>query len=347
VLDIDYRPVLWGLTGKADGETRFIASEASPRICSACCLLFDLVIGTEEEFRIAGGGDRSDRCLAQGPRGHPRDACRQARALGCRSSTARYPRQLDAAPTFEGVPRSKSQRARRRRCVRGRLPVGLVARRTLRGLRARCERERRAGRFAPCVRACDADAGRARLLSARCASRSESMRRPDRDVTLARLHRVTVPRTQWDEFLVSHSITATRCSSSRSETGCRRSAYRALKGLFVEAVAQTEKARGNDDKGHIGVLIDGRLWRRRTRRRNRSRLVDRSANRAARFGRPSVFEGGRSIGTTLLDWPREHTIKCLVHYHPDEPFEPGSNKRPSFARSMTRRRRADTNCCSK
>ena len=25
VLDIDYRPVLWGLTGRDDGETRFIA----------------------------------------------------------------------------------------------------------------------------------------------------------------------------------------------------------------------------------------------------------------------------------------------------------------------------------
>src|SRR6267154_658307 len=27
-LDIDYRPVLWGLTGKADGETRFVANDS-------------------------------------------------------------------------------------------------------------------------------------------------------------------------------------------------------------------------------------------------------------------------------------------------------------------------------
>ena len=27
VLDIDYRPVLWGLTGKAQGEVRYVSSE--------------------------------------------------------------------------------------------------------------------------------------------------------------------------------------------------------------------------------------------------------------------------------------------------------------------------------
>ncbi|MEA3086415.1 MAG: 5-dehydro-2-deoxygluconokinase, partial [Paraburkholderia sp.] len=55
VLDIDYRPVLWGLTGKADGETRFVASEGVSVHLQRILPLFDLVIGTEEEFRIAGG----------------------------------------------------------------------------------------------------------------------------------------------------------------------------------------------------------------------------------------------------------------------------------------------------
>ena len=31
ILDIDYRPVLWGLTGKAEGEVRYVSSEGVTR----------------------------------------------------------------------------------------------------------------------------------------------------------------------------------------------------------------------------------------------------------------------------------------------------------------------------
>ncbi|MDR6357029.1 5-dehydro-2-deoxygluconokinase [Pseudomonas psychrotolerans] len=57
VLDIDYRPVLWGLTGKADGETRFIASAEVSAHVQRILPRFDLVVGTEEEFQIAGGSE--------------------------------------------------------------------------------------------------------------------------------------------------------------------------------------------------------------------------------------------------------------------------------------------------
>lgn len=54
-LDIDYRPNLWGLSGHGDGENRFIASEAVTAKLQANLHLFDLIVGTEEEFHIAGG----------------------------------------------------------------------------------------------------------------------------------------------------------------------------------------------------------------------------------------------------------------------------------------------------
>jgi 5-dehydro-2-deoxygluconokinase len=55
VLDIDYRPVLWGSPKRGDGETRFIASDTVTAHLQGILPLFDLVIGTEEEFAIAGG----------------------------------------------------------------------------------------------------------------------------------------------------------------------------------------------------------------------------------------------------------------------------------------------------
>lgn len=54
-LDIDYRPNLWGLAGHGDGESRFIESEKVTLKLQATLHLFDLIVGTEEEFHIAGG----------------------------------------------------------------------------------------------------------------------------------------------------------------------------------------------------------------------------------------------------------------------------------------------------
>ncbi|MEE9387795.1 MAG: 5-dehydro-2-deoxygluconokinase, partial [Paracoccaceae bacterium] len=54
-LDIDYRPNLWGLSGHGDGENRFIASDKVTKDLQTTLQLFDLIVGTEEEFHIAGG----------------------------------------------------------------------------------------------------------------------------------------------------------------------------------------------------------------------------------------------------------------------------------------------------
>ncbi|MCV0429550.1 MAG: 5-dehydro-2-deoxygluconokinase [Roseibium sp.] len=54
-LDIDYRPNLWGLSGHGDGENRFIASDQVTEKLQSTLHLFDLIVGTEEEFHIAGG----------------------------------------------------------------------------------------------------------------------------------------------------------------------------------------------------------------------------------------------------------------------------------------------------
>jgi 5-dehydro-2-deoxygluconokinase len=54
-LDIDYRPNLWGLAGHGDGESRFVESASVTAKLQSTLHLFDLIVGTEEEFHIAGG----------------------------------------------------------------------------------------------------------------------------------------------------------------------------------------------------------------------------------------------------------------------------------------------------
>jgi 5-dehydro-2-deoxygluconokinase len=54
-LDIDYRPNLWGVAGHGDGESRFVESAKVTAKLLQSLHFFDLIVGTEEEFHIAGG----------------------------------------------------------------------------------------------------------------------------------------------------------------------------------------------------------------------------------------------------------------------------------------------------
>jgi 5-dehydro-2-deoxygluconokinase len=65
VFDIDYRPVLWGLTAPGLGEQRFVASAHVTKKMQEVIARAQLVIGTEEEFHIAGGCEDTNEALAR------------------------------------------------------------------------------------------------------------------------------------------------------------------------------------------------------------------------------------------------------------------------------------------
>ncbi len=89
-LDIDYRPVL-GLTSLGDGETRFVESDQVTRELQEVLHHFDLIVGTEEEFHIAGGSTDTLTALktCAGPR-RPRWCASAARRVA-RCSRAKSP----------------------------------------------------------------------------------------------------------------------------------------------------------------------------------------------------------------------------------------------------------------
>jgi len=55
VFDIDYRPVLWGLAAKENGEDRFVANARVTAELQRILPYCDLIVGTEEEVHILGG----------------------------------------------------------------------------------------------------------------------------------------------------------------------------------------------------------------------------------------------------------------------------------------------------
>ena len=159
VLDIDYRPVLWGLTNRGDGETRFIASDGVTAHLQTILPKFDLVIGTIEEFNIAGGSldimaslravravTKATLVVKRGP-------------MGCAVIDGAIPASLDDAFNGEGVHGRGAERARRRRCVlrRASCRAGCAARTTTaaRATRMRAARSscRATAARRPCPRA--------------------------------------------------------------------------------------------------------------------------------------------------------------------------------------------------
>ncbi|WP_186123636.1 bifunctional 5-dehydro-2-deoxygluconokinase/5-dehydro-2-deoxyphosphogluconate aldolase [Burkholderia gladioli] len=318
VLDIDYRPVLWGLTGKADGETRFIANEGVTAHLQRILPLFDLVIGTEEEFRIAGGKDNLLDALEMVRRVSSATLVVKRGPLGCSIVESAVPKSLDALKLVGGVEVEVLN-------VLGAgdaFASGFLSQ-WLRGgtLEAAARAANACGALVVSRHGCSPAMPTPAELSyflQEAARDPQRMRRPDLDATLARLHRVTPPRKQWEQVLGFAFDHRNQFFELAQQAGAPLERIPRLKRLFVEAVAQTESQLGL--QGQIGVLIDDRY--------GQDALND-ATGRGWWVGRPTElpgslpleFDHGRSIGTTLETWPAEHVAKCLVRYHPDEALE--------------------------
>ena len=103
-LDIDYRPNLWGLAGHGDGESRFIESAQVTVKLQATLHLFDLIVGTEEEFHIAGGTTDTIAALrAVRAVSNATLVCKRG-PMGAAAFTGAIPDSLDDGQTGPGFP---------------------------------------------------------------------------------------------------------------------------------------------------------------------------------------------------------------------------------------------------
>ena len=103
-LDIDYRPNLWGLSGHGDGENRYIESAQVTAKLKSTLHLFDLIVGTEEEFHIAGGSKDTVEALRA-----VRSACAATLVckrgpMGAAAFTGAIPDSLDDGESGPGFP---------------------------------------------------------------------------------------------------------------------------------------------------------------------------------------------------------------------------------------------------
>lgn len=313
VLDIDYRPVLWGLTTPGDGETRFIADETVTADLQKWLGDFDLIVGTEEEFHIAGGSTNTLEALRAVRRVSNATLVCKLGALGCVVIEGEVPGRIEDGILVRGVTVE----------VLNVLGAGDAF---MSGLLRGWLRGEGWGTSANYANACGA------LVVSRhgCApampteeelfdylARRDEVPRPDKDGRLNYLHRVTT-RTpgEWPEvcgLAFDHRRQLTDMArEERADPEC----LPALKRLLVQAAEEGARRCGLVKPA---ILVDDVLGQ---------DALNEASGRGWWIGRPVELPGSRplrfqhgdDLGSRLRRWPREHVIKCLVFYHPDDPL---------------------------
>jgi len=275
---------------------------------------FDLVIGTIEEFNIAGGSDDIMRSLTAVRECSNAVLVVKRGPLGCAVIDGAIPASLDDAFNGAGV----------RVDVLNVLGAGDAFSSGFLSGWVRGEDYDACARYAnACGALVVSRHGCAPAMPTRVEldyyiANAQRIPRPDQDATLTRLHRVTAPRTPRDEVLAFAFDHRNQFFDLAQQTGADESRIPRLKSLFVDAVAAVESARNL--QGRIGLLCDDRYGQ---------DALNAATGRGWWIGRPVelpgsnplVFDRGRSIGTTLASWPQEHVVKCLVAYHPDDTID--------------------------
>jgi 5-dehydro-2-deoxygluconokinase len=307
VLDVDYRPVLWGLTAKDMGEQRYIKDpEVTERLLKAAALC-DLILGTEEEMRILGGEDdvmaalRKVRTVSNAVL-----VCKRSE-LGCVIFSGTIGDGFDDGISVPAFPVE----------VLNVLGAGdAFGAGFLRGW-LRGESWERCGLWG---NACGA------IVVARhgCAPAMPTF---DEMQSFIAMHH---PLSESETRALEHQHWAqTRCRKQETlmvlamdhrfqfediaqGLGVNVSRISDFKRLALQAVHQV--AGGNPD---FGVLLDGRYGAQALREATQT---DYWVGRPIEVpkSRPLRFEAAHDVGLELNTWPAAHVVKCLVLYHPDD-----------------------------
>ena len=312
-LDIDYRPILWGLTSLGDGETRFIASQSVTEQLQDVLHLFDLIVGTEEEFHIAGGDTDTVTALRAVRNVSQAELVCKRGPLGCSVFTDIIPDSLDQGITIQGVRVDVLNVLGAGDAFMSGLLRGYL---NNEGWEKACAYANACGALVVSRHGC-APAMPSKEELDNYLRRAEDVPRPDLDPELNHLHRVTTRRKQWHELCVLAFDHRSQLVDMAEEFGADLGCIPVLKELIFKASQEVAKEAGL--AGKAGILSDSRFGQ---------TVLNNATGSDCWIARPIELPGSRplalehgNIGSQLTTWPLEHVVKCLVFCHPDDSAE--------------------------
>ncbi|MDC0470283.1 5-dehydro-2-deoxygluconokinase [Candidatus Pseudothioglobus singularis] len=315
IIDIDYRPVLWGLTELGDGESRFVASNDVSLHLQTILPYCDVIVGTEEEIHIAGGSEDTITALSKIRELSNSIIVLKLGPLGCTVITSNIPNSIDDFNVVKGNPVD----------ILNVLGAGDAfmsgfLRGYLRGesLEKSANYANASGALVVSRHGCaPAIPGENELLY--YIENAANIPDPTSDITLNHLHRVSF-RSKEEQEIFGFAFDHRKQLADLAEMyGEGLSKITELKKLFIRSVENTIEKLNIPEK-NIGVLIDDTYG---------EDTLNSIAEKAWWIGRPVElpgsrplkFEGQQSIGSKLQSWPLSHVVKCLFYYHPDDSGE--------------------------
>lgn len=309
--DIDYRPVLWGLTGKDAGENRFVENQDVTRKLQEVLTLCDLIVGTEEEIHILGGVTDTIAALrAIRERTDAMLVCKRG-PDGCVAFPGAVPDTLDEGVSARGFKVEVFN-------VLGAGDAFMAGflRGWLRGepVETCCEWGNACGAIVVSRHGC-APAMPTWVELEQFLGEGERPFRLREDADLEHTHWATTREGVHEELTVLAMDHRSQFDDLIAETGGEPARIPHFKTLALRAV---EKVAGGDPR--FGVLLDGRFgFDALAQAGDRPYWIGRPIELPK--SRPLEFESSADVATELAEWPLNHVVKCLVFYHPDDELE--------------------------
>ena len=329
-LDIDYRPNLWGLAGHGDGESRFIESQAVTAKLQTTLHLFDLIVGTEEEFHIAGGTTDTIAALrAVRAVSNATLVCKRG-PMGAAAFTGAIPDTLDEGESGPGFPIEVfnvlgAGDGFMSGLIKGWLdgepwPTAL-------------KYANACGAFAVSRHGCTPAYPSWEELQffLKRGVKTPALRK---DAELEQIHWATNRHGDWSTMRVFAFDHRMQLEAITEELGLPSTRIGAFKNLCLDAALKVACNRPG-----YGILCDNRLGREALHRASGSGLW---------IGRPVEWPGSRpltlepEIGPDyggLSEWALENVVKVLCFYHPDDSAEMRAEQEATVTRLFHAARR--------
>lgn len=313
-LDIDYRPVLWGLTSLGDGETRYIDSAEVTRSLQEVLHHFDLIVGTEEEFHIAGGSTDTLTALKNVRKFTQAVLVCKRGALGCSVFEGDLPDDLDGGLNVYGVRVEVLNVLGAGDAFMSGLLRGYL---NNEGWEQACRYANACGALVVSRHGCAPAMPTKRELDDYL-RRAESVPRPDLDEELNHLHRVTTRKKMWNDLCIFAFDHRKQLVDMACKVGAKTDRLPKLKLLLLQAMEQTAEQNGLTN-GNAGILADTTFGQDALNAiTGKNYWIARPIEEPS--SRPLELEHG-DLGSQLASFPKDHVVKCLAFYHPQDEAE--------------------------